>query len=96
MTQPLATLRLELDAPPDGSVDARDIRASLSALDGQSRPPSEGGRDGPEEDPVSGEEGPAEHQDGPREDAEPAPRDDGNGRPADEEPRRQHGEEGQG
>ncbi|HST57063.1 MAG TPA: DUF3616 domain-containing protein [Longimicrobium sp.] len=32
MTQPLATIRLELDAPPDGSVDAKDIRESLSAV----------------------------------------------------------------
>jgi hypothetical protein len=32
MTQPLATIRLELNAPPDGSVDARDIRESLSAV----------------------------------------------------------------
>lgn len=32
MTQPLATIRLELDAPPDGSVDAKQIRESLSAV----------------------------------------------------------------
>jgi hypothetical protein len=32
MTQPLATIRLELDAPPDGSVEAKDIRESLSAV----------------------------------------------------------------
>jgi hypothetical protein len=32
MTQPLATIHLELNAPPNGSVDARDIRESLSAV----------------------------------------------------------------
>ncbi len=32
MTQPLATIRLELNAPPDGSVEAKDIRESLSAV----------------------------------------------------------------
>ncbi|HLM66637.1 MAG TPA: DUF3616 domain-containing protein, partial [Longimicrobium sp.] len=32
MTQPLATVRLELNAPPDGSVEAKDIRESLSAV----------------------------------------------------------------
>jgi hypothetical protein len=32
MTQPLATLHLELNSPPDGSVDAKDIRTSLSAV----------------------------------------------------------------
>jgi Protein of unknown function (DUF3616) len=31
MTQPLTTLELHLDQPPDGSVEARDIRRSLSA-----------------------------------------------------------------
>jgi hypothetical protein len=32
MTQPLATIHLELNAPPDGSVDAEVIRESLSAV----------------------------------------------------------------
>jgi hypothetical protein len=32
MTQPLATIHLELNAPPDGSVDAGQIRDSLSAV----------------------------------------------------------------
>lgn len=32
MTQPLATITLQLNAPPDGSVDVREIRDSLSAV----------------------------------------------------------------
>lgn len=31
MTEPHSTIRIELNAPPDGAAEARDIRESLSA-----------------------------------------------------------------